>query len=328
MPFFDHYPYTNFHNVNLDWVLQAVKSWGALVEQNNQNFINLAAANESFKEYINAHIAEYEEYVTNYLQNLDVQDEINTKLDRMLETGQLLPYMQPYISTDVSGWLAEHITPTTPPLDTSLTVAGAAADAKAVGDRFASFDPFSDAAKENLLSVLMDTVYTNSNEILKIENLADALNYPLYPGQNLLFDALGSGNQAALPWNNRNLWCTYANRWVYRYPATITAIKAQFSTTGSLQIGKKVISEITSNNQTFTVTETITVQNTGLQRITLATPITLNEGECLALGPVASGTSAVFRFNATNNQGCIIGFRMGTASFSTQTCGLKIYGTM
>ena len=61
MPFFDKYPYTNFHNVNLDWVLERVKDWGALVEQNNTAFHDLEEANESFKEY-----------VTNYLQNLDV----------------------------------------------------------------------------------------------------------------------------------------------------------------------------------------------------------------------------------------------------------------
>lgn len=124
MPFFDHYPYTNLHNVNLDWVLQAVKSWGAMVEQNNQNFINLEAANQSFKEY-----------VTNYLTNLDVQDEINAKLDQMLASGDLTQYFAPYIQTDVSEWLEENLMPTTPPVDATLTIAGAAADAKAVGDR-------------------------------------------------------------------------------------------------------------------------------------------------------------------------------------------------
>lgn len=123
MAFFDRYPYTNFHNVNLDWVLQAVKAWGALVEQNNTAFQNLQEANESFKTY-----------VTTYLENLDVQEEINNKLDDLLESGTLTPYMQPYISTEVSEWLEDNITPTTPAVDASLTVSGAAADAKATGD--------------------------------------------------------------------------------------------------------------------------------------------------------------------------------------------------
>lgn len=127
MPFFDHYPYTNLHNVNLDWVLQAVKSWGALVEQNNQNFINLAAANEAFKEY-----------VTSYITNLDVQDEINEKLDDMLTSGALTQYFSPYIKTDVEEWLEDNITPTTPPVDSTLSIAGAAADAKVTGERIKS----------------------------------------------------------------------------------------------------------------------------------------------------------------------------------------------
>lgn len=46
--FFDQYPYTNWHNVNLDWVLERVKEWGALVEQNNTNFENLENAYNDF----------------------------------------------------------------------------------------------------------------------------------------------------------------------------------------------------------------------------------------------------------------------------------------
>lgn len=128
MPFFDQYPYTNFHNINLDWVLQRVKEWGELVEQNNTAFHNLEEANENFKNY-----------VTSYLENLDVQDEINNKLDSMLESGVLTEYMQPYISESVTTWLDENITqPTGVVIDSSLTVAGACADAKAVGERIAT----------------------------------------------------------------------------------------------------------------------------------------------------------------------------------------------
>lgn len=131
MPFFDHYPYTNFHNVNLDWVLQAVKSWGALVEQNNQNFINLEAANESFKNYITT-------YLSNYFDNLDVQDEINNKLDQMLRSGVLTPYMQPYIVSGVNDWLSHNMTTTSPPVDATLSIRGAAADAYVTGQRVAN----------------------------------------------------------------------------------------------------------------------------------------------------------------------------------------------
>lgn len=125
MPFFDHYPYTNFHNVNLDWILERVKEWGQMVEDNNTRFENLQQANEDFKEY-----------VTNYLQNLDIQAEIDDKLDRMFESGELTEYFQPYVSDTVTTWLDQNITePEGVVIDTSLTVSGACADAKVTGDK-------------------------------------------------------------------------------------------------------------------------------------------------------------------------------------------------
>lgn len=125
MGFFDFFPYTNFHNVNLDWVLQRVKEWGELVEANDIAFHNLEEANASFKEY-----------VTNYLANLDVQEEINIKMDSLLESGVLTEYLQPYVSEDVSAWLDENITePTGIVIDSSLTIRGACADAKSAGDK-------------------------------------------------------------------------------------------------------------------------------------------------------------------------------------------------
>lgn len=143
--FFDEYPYTNLHNVNLDWVLQAVKAWGALVEQNNIAFHNLEEANEDFKNY-----------VTSYLENLDVQEEINNKLDSMSESGVLTQYMQPYISSSVTTWLDENITqPVGVVIDSSLTVAGACADAKKTGDEIR-------AIKTNL-SALNEITSDNTN---------------------------------------------------------------------------------------------------------------------------------------------------------------------
>lgn len=165
MPFFfDHYPYTNFHNINLDWVLQAVKTWGAMVEQNNIAFQNLAEANESFKTWcintigtyeesmqsaydnftanMNSQFAGQQDYINEYFNNLDVTAEINDKLDDMLSSGVLTPYFAPYIQTDVENWLANNITPTTPVIDSSLTIEGAGADAKVAGDKFKIIEQF------------------------------------------------------------------------------------------------------------------------------------------------------------------------------------------
>jgi hypothetical protein len=79
-----------------------------------------------------------QEYVNDYFNNLDVQIEINNKLDTMVSDGTLLEIVKPTISaltlSEVEEWLSKHITnPSNPPIDTSLTVSGAAADAKTVG---------------------------------------------------------------------------------------------------------------------------------------------------------------------------------------------------
>lgn len=174
MPFFDKYPYTNFHNVNLDWVLERVKEWGALVEQNNTAIHDLEEANEDFKNY-----------VTNYIENLDYQVAIDDKLDRMFESGELGEYLQPYVSPTVTTWLDEHITePTGVVIDTSLTVAGACADAKATGDRIALIpEGMDDETKSALLDCFYHVAWANTEEGLEYYNILEDLFFnsnPIY----------------------------------------------------------------------------------------------------------------------------------------------------
>ena len=71
-----------------------------------------------------------------YFDNLDVQNEINNKLDAMAESGELSALITPLVPAAVGAWLTEHLTPTEPPVDNTLSIEGAAADAKTVGDLF------------------------------------------------------------------------------------------------------------------------------------------------------------------------------------------------
>lgn len=73
-------------------------------------------------------------FVNDYFDNLDVQEEINNKLDAMAQDGSLSALISPFIPDIVSAWLNEHITPTSPAIDNTLTVSGAGADAKRTGD--------------------------------------------------------------------------------------------------------------------------------------------------------------------------------------------------
>ena len=85
---------------------------------------------------VNLHTAykKLQEYVNSYFDNLDVQEEINKKLDKMASDGSLLTIISPTISDETAKWLRENITnPTNPAVDKSLTVNGAAADAFKAG---------------------------------------------------------------------------------------------------------------------------------------------------------------------------------------------------
>ena len=63
-------PYTNFHEINQDWFLQEFNKIIAQWKAMQKNFDNLQDAFNDLKSY-----------VQDYFKNLDVQDEINNKLD-------------------------------------------------------------------------------------------------------------------------------------------------------------------------------------------------------------------------------------------------------
>ena len=75
--FENKYPYTDFHELNLDWFLAEFKK----VHNHVDN--------------LDATVHEFTEFVTNYFNNLDVQEEINNKLNAMAADGTLSALIQP-----------------------------------------------------------------------------------------------------------------------------------------------------------------------------------------------------------------------------------------
>ena len=75
-------------------------------------------------------------YVNTYFDNLDVQQEIDNKLDAMAQDGSLTTLLEPFIPDIVSDWLEEHLTPTEPVIDDTLSISDAGADSKTTGNFF------------------------------------------------------------------------------------------------------------------------------------------------------------------------------------------------
>lgn len=135
-PFQHGWPYSNFHDLNLDWVLQTVKNLAVEWAQVQKDWENEQQAFEDFKQYVNGRLSEFQQW----FDGLDVQQEINNKLDQMTRDGSLLNIIRPTVTSETQSaadaWLAENMTPGAgaPALDASLTLENAAAQAKAVGD--------------------------------------------------------------------------------------------------------------------------------------------------------------------------------------------------
>ncbi len=89
------YPYTDFHELNLDWFLTQFKTL-------TDSWQELASSNAAFKAELETRmgslestVQEFTAFVTNYFEDLDVQQEINNKLDQMVEDGTLAGLLQP-----------------------------------------------------------------------------------------------------------------------------------------------------------------------------------------------------------------------------------------
>ena len=127
MGVFRQFPYSNFHEMNMDEIIKIVKS---LIE----DWAELNTDMEQYKNDIDSAIAEFRHWFDNLDIDAEVRNAVNTKINAMINSGQMALIIQPYVSPVVTSWLENNITePTGVVIDESLTVRGACADAKSAG---------------------------------------------------------------------------------------------------------------------------------------------------------------------------------------------------
>lgn len=141
------FPYLDTRDLNLDWLLKNMKeilaNWVTYQESMNHSFETLQEAFDQL---------EHDVYF--YLDNLDLYTEIRRVMMEWLADGRFAEAVTPIITDKTDAWLTEHITnPSSPPLDSSLSLANAAAQAKATGDKL-------NAIISDIGDITGNTIYT------------------------------------------------------------------------------------------------------------------------------------------------------------------------
>ena len=133
------FPGTDFHDANLDWVIDQVKNCLTQWAATREDWEQLRTDNAAFVARIEEEWESVHTFIDNYFATLDVSEEISEKIDQMATDGSLLEVIAQTVQTSsgaaATAWMQENISQETGyVIDASLSVTGAAADAKAAGD--------------------------------------------------------------------------------------------------------------------------------------------------------------------------------------------------
>ena len=145
----ENVPWTNLHDLNLDWIVntmkQTVEQWIAyriemnqkfedFTEEINSDFNDFTTQINEWKTLIEDEFTDLQTYVQDYFDNLDLNESTRYVINQMIASGEFIQVLNPSIVSATEAWLASHVTPTSPVVDNTLTITGAAADAKVTGD--------------------------------------------------------------------------------------------------------------------------------------------------------------------------------------------------
>lgn len=89
--FNNSYPYTDFHEMNLDWILDQINKVTAEWAQTLTEWHNTEEEFNQLRQFVN-----------NYFDNLNVQTEINNKLNAMYQAGELDELFKVYLDPELT----------------------------------------------------------------------------------------------------------------------------------------------------------------------------------------------------------------------------------
>ena len=81
-PFAHQYPYSNFHDLNLDWILSLVKQLAAEWAQMRQDWQTQQEAFDSLKTYINTQLSDIKDYIDNEFSDLNIEQFVDDVLSK------------------------------------------------------------------------------------------------------------------------------------------------------------------------------------------------------------------------------------------------------
>lgn len=140
------FPGTNFHDLNLDWMLQQIKTMISEWQEMQTDFTTLQGNFNGLQGNFNTLEAEWEAeraWMHNYVQT-NMPTEVQEAFDAFIETPAFAQMITDDLSDElitsvIESWLEDNIAQETGyVLDTSLTLSNAAAPAKTVGDALAN----------------------------------------------------------------------------------------------------------------------------------------------------------------------------------------------
>lgn len=90
MGLFEQFPYTNFHELNLDWIVSKVKE---LVTE----FDSYAVSFQELKDYVN-----------NYFENIDLSDDVRDELQKIADSGEFDSIIAEAAQNVIPGYMDEY----------------------------------------------------------------------------------------------------------------------------------------------------------------------------------------------------------------------------